>query len=386
MPKAVDNRFTMYEAWKPDRQIFIRNLTMVHMMHRDDVDALLKHPWLKQMMTAFIFDFMDKIDGYGDPVKYDDSGWNTQFTRYIYNRYRASKTFSDTVPQDQRKQYSYDPQHENVRNLMGEKAAEPSSIARKAIPGSVDSDAFMRWIEHQQEKTGQTVGNSYFNECLSLFSHIPKDEQSFRVSNCIVGGYNKPWVKMNESAQQAKRKYLGDDNKPPKKPRKQNQHLTAEQASAPENSWQPGSALATTDSQASAIPAMTFAGQDHGVSSENIDMQAFQRWIKHRQRNKYAVVDEQAIAEQFCKIPKSQQAEAVSYSIAGDYKQVFPAPAQTTGRHSAKSQGGGERYSFMALARGDHLKDLPAESLDKTQQLAQQFDKLRLQKKEDEHE
>ena len=392
MPNPNDSRFLMYEAWKPDRQIFIRNLTMIHMMHSDEVDRLLKHPWLKQMMTAFIVDFMDKIDDYGDPIKYDNNGWNNQFSRYIYNRYRASKTFSDTVPVEQRKQYSYDPQHANVRNLMGEKPVETAAVVvRQDIPKTVDADAFMRWINYQQEKNGQDVSNSYFNECLSLFSHIPLAEQSFRVSNCIVGGYAKPWVKMNESAQQAKSKYLEAGTKTPKQQRPK--ALTQSPAAQNKKQWQPNADLIESASN-TGIPAMNFAGEDAQISRESLDIKAFERWVKHRQRNKYAVVDEHAIAEQLSKIPKKLQAEAVSYSIAGDYKQVFLPQSAAQGKYN---KGSNTRHSFMALARGEHLKDGSVPQLEQqasptsgsnntTQQLAQQFDQLRLKQKEQDDE
>ncbi|NRB42068.1 MAG: hypothetical protein HRU20_26950 [Pseudomonadales bacterium] len=391
MPRINDSRFTMYAAWKPDRQIFIRNLTMIHMMHRDDVDKLLKHAWLKQMMMAFIVDFSDKIDDYGDTIKYDSNGWNNQFSRYIYNRYRASKTFNDTVPKEQRKQYSYDPQHKNVRDLMGEKPVEPSTVQRHSIPETVDADAFMRWIDYQQEKNAAPVSNSYFNECLSLFSHIPKDEQSFRVSNCVVGGYTKPWVKMNESARQAKSKYLDGGNTATGNKKARRNTVTSTQHQNTSTQWQPNADLMENPQQGS-IPAMNFAGEHSQLSGESIDLKALQRWVKHRERNKYAVIDEQAIAEQLSKIPKKQQAEAVSYSIAGDYKQVF----QPGGKSGAKGQP--TRHSFMALARGEHLQQIDdqalppgqkqssAQALNSTAQLAQQFDKLRLQQKDKDDE
>ena len=385
VPRADDNRFMMYESWKPDREIFKRNLTMIHMMHRDDVDKLLRHAWLKQMMMAFIVDFSDKINEHGDTIKYDNNGWNRQFTTYIYNRYRASKNFNDTVPQEQRKHANYDPQHKNVRDLMGEKPVTSNTIVRQTIPDTVDENAFLRWIDYQQEKNAKPVSNSYFNECLVLFSHIPKDEQSFRVSNCVVGGHDRPWVKINESAQKAKSKYLpqGQDRKKFSKRDKSKAQTTLSS-----QQWQPNADLIESQNN-TGIAAMNFAGEDAKVSRENLDIKAFQRWITHRERNKYATIDEQAIAEQLSKIPKKLQAEAVSYSIAGDYKQVFS--PQQSGKAAAPT-----RHSFMALARGEHLKDgsMPQlqqqksnnAAVNNTAQLAQQFDQLRLQQQADKKE
>ncbi len=382
MPVASDNRFAMYDAWKPDRAIFIRNMTLVHMMHRDDVDKLLKHAWLKQMMTAFIVDQLDQINEHGDVVKFDSNAWNRKFTTYIYNRYRASKTFSETVPQQQRKNYSYDPQHNNVRDLMGEKPVKTVTIERQPLPDTVDADAFARWLAFQEEKNGQAVTNSYFNECLMLFSHIPKAEQSFRVANCIVGGHNKPWVKMNESAEKAKRKYVKSSSS---SSRLQSGKNSKYKNMPIEGDWQPGMDSLSPNRTDAAIPRMTFAGEKDIVSQEHLDVKALQRWLQHRRRDQFANIDEQAIAEQLSKIPKAMQAEAVSYSIAGDYKQVF----LPNSRHSSSSTGDKQRHSFMALARGEHLAEARVSAssktkiLNETEQLAQQFDRLRQQQNKD---